>query len=45
LRGHEFIRLAIYHPPVPLSNTQHDLYLYLQEQLVSYGTDKDEQNS
>lgn len=43
LRGHQNIRFAIYHPPVPLINTQHDLDLYLQEQLVSYGTDKNEQ--
>ena len=43
LRGHQYIRFAIYHPPMSLQNTQHDLDLYLQEQLVSYGTDKNEQ--
>ncbi len=33
LRGHQFIRISIYHPSFPLSNTQHDLDLHLQEQL------------
>lgn len=43
LRGHQYIRFAIYHPPIPLSKAQHDLDLYLQEQLNSYGQDKNEQ--
>jgi hypothetical protein len=43
LRGHQYIRFAIYYPPVPLQNTRPDLDLYLQEQLVSYGIDKTEQ--
>ena len=35
-RGHQLIRFAIYHPPFPLSNSQHDLDLYLEGQLNSY---------
>lgn len=42
LRGHQFIRFAIYISPSPLENTQHDLDLYLQDQLISYKQDKNE---
>jgi hypothetical protein len=40
LKGHQYIRLSVYHPVTSLQNTQHDLDLYLEDQLNAYKVDK-----
>lgn len=40
LKGHQYIRLSVAHPTISLQNTQHDLDVYLEDQLNAYKIDK-----